>query len=136
VQSITSPVADAGVVATINDPAPTSDRWNVASVEILAGNVAAPPDAAPDVAGLTEAAAAAALDGAGLGGNRHDRDEHDRAGGLVISQNPIGGTQVASGSTVALVVSESPHAGTAVTINDTAPDSDRWKLAAVEIVAR
>jgi len=27
-------------------------------------------------------------------------------------------------------------AGTSVTINDTAPDFDRWNLAAVEIVAR
>ena len=42
VQSISSPVNTAGTLAVINDTAPTSDRWNLASVEILAADVASP----------------------------------------------------------------------------------------------
>jgi beta-lactam-binding protein with PASTA domain len=106
VQSIASPVANAGTLATINDIAPTSDRWNLASVEILAGNASQPTVAVPAVVGLTQAAAASSLSGSGLTvGTVTSASSTTVPAGAVISQNPIAGTQVASGSAVALVVS-------------------------------
>lgn len=35
VQSTTAPTASAGTVVTINDTAPTTDRWNLELIEIL-----------------------------------------------------------------------------------------------------
>jgi beta-lactam-binding protein with PASTA domain len=106
VQSIASPVANAGTLATINDTAPTSDRWNLASVEILAANASQPTVAVPAVVGLTQAAAASSLSGNGLTvGTVTSASSTTVPAGTVISQNPIAGTQVASGSAVALVVS-------------------------------
>ena len=35
VQRISGYVATAGTVATVNDTAPTTDRWNLAAVEVL-----------------------------------------------------------------------------------------------------
>ena len=36
-QNTTAPLGPAGAVATLNDTAPTADRWNLAAVEVLAG---------------------------------------------------------------------------------------------------
>jgi hypothetical protein len=35
VQSMTAPTPTAGTVVTINDTAPTNDRWNLSTVEVL-----------------------------------------------------------------------------------------------------
>jgi beta-lactam-binding protein with PASTA domain len=63
----------------------------------------------PGVTGQTQAAAQAAITGAGLAvGAVSSANSATVAAGLVISQNPIGGTSVAPGSAVALVVSLGP----------------------------
>ncbi len=60
----------------------------------------------PDVVGMTEAAADSAITGAGLVvGNVSYQCSDTVAAGLVISQDPTGGTQVNVGSSVDLVVS-------------------------------
>jgi len=63
----------------------------------------------PDVVGATEAAATAAITDANLavGVITYEYSE-TVAAGLVISQNPVGGTEVAEGSSVDLVVSLGP----------------------------
>ena len=53
VQTLTNAVADAGTLATLNDPAPTGDRWNIAAVEILAADAQGGIVDVPDVVGLT-----------------------------------------------------------------------------------
>src|SRR3954471_2190116 len=104
-QSPAAAVANAGTLTTINDTSPTSDRWNAAAVEILVGSVAVSP-AVPNVVGLTQTAATGAITGAGLvlGGVTTSASSTVPAG-VVISQSPIAGSQVAAGSAVALVVS-------------------------------
>ena len=80
VQSITSPVANSGTVATINDTAPTSDRWNLATVEILKAAAPPPPIVVPNVVGLTQAAATQRDHRRGPDGRRGDHGiEHDGA---------------------------------------------------------
>src|SRR4051812_7432711 len=108
VQSPAAAVANAGTLTTINDTSPTSDRWNAAAVEILVGSVAVTP-AVPNVVGLTQTAATGAITGAGLvlGGVTTSASSTVPAG-VVISQSPIAGSQVAAGSAVALVVSSGP----------------------------
>src|SRR4029079_18972867 len=108
VQSPSTAVANAGTLTTINDTAPTSDRWNAAAVEILVGSVAVSPTV-PNVVGLTQASASSAITGAGLvvGGVTMSASSTVPAG-IVISQSPIAGSQVAAGSAVALVVSSGP----------------------------
>jgi beta-lactam-binding protein with PASTA domain len=108
VQSITSPVANAGTIATINDTAPTSDRWNVASVEILTGSTT-PPLTVPNVVGLTQAAATSAITNAGLTlGLVTISPSTTVPQGSVVSQNPAAGAQIDAGSAVTLVVSSGP----------------------------
>ena len=36
-QNTTAPVGPAGTVATLNNTAPTTDRWNFTAIEVLAG---------------------------------------------------------------------------------------------------
>ncbi|MGE4180758.1 MAG: PASTA domain-containing protein [Limisphaerales bacterium] len=63
----------------------------------------------PDVVGLTQAAAEAAIVGAGLTVGGVTTANHPTVpAGDVISQDPVGGTSVAPGSSVALVVSAGP----------------------------
>ena len=97
VQSPATAVANAGTLTTINDTAPTSDRWNAAAVEILVGSVAVAPTV-PNVVGLTQAAATTSITGAGLvlGGVTTSASSTVPAG-VVISQSPIAGSQVAAG---------------------------------------
>ncbi len=47
VQSRSAPTATSGTSVTINDTAPTGDRWNLAAVEVLAGSVGPPPPPPP-----------------------------------------------------------------------------------------
>jgi beta-lactam-binding protein with PASTA domain len=105
VQSISSPVAD-GTVATINDAAPTSDRWNLATVEILATAFAPTPAVVPDVVGQSEAEATSALADADLTVGKVTFESSTTVpAGSVIDQTPAAGTQVVAGSAVALAVS-------------------------------
>ena len=104
VQSRSTPVAAAGTVATINDTSPSTDRFNLAAIEILAATAA--PVAVPNVVGLTQTAATTAITGANLTvGAVTTATSLTVPAGSVISQTPIAGTQVATGSAVALVVS-------------------------------
>ena len=108
VQSLAAPVADAGTAVTINDIGPTSDRWNLALVEILVGT-ALPKPTVPNLVGLTQPAASTALTDAGFtAGDVTTASSAIVPSGIVISQTPAAFTQVASGSAVSLVVSSGP----------------------------
>src|SRR5205814_2566984 len=68
-----------------------------------------PQVAVPDVVGLTQAAAASAITGAGLKvGALVMAASTTVPSGLVISQTPASGTQVASGTAVEIVISSGP----------------------------
>ena len=68
-----------------------------------------PPVSVPDVVNLTQAAATSAITGADLiVGTISNASSATVPAGSVISQDPIAGTQVASGSAVNLVVSTGP----------------------------
>src|SRR5262245_19806667 len=87
-----------------------------AGTQVTAGSAVAlvvssgPPQVAvPNVVGLTQAAASTAITNAGLTvGTITTQSSTTVPSGSVISQNPTSGTQVASGSAVALVVSSGP----------------------------
>jgi MYXO-CTERM domain-containing protein len=71
------------------------------------------PVATPNVVNQTEAAATAALTGAGLAVGTVTRESSATVpSGSVISQSPASGANVASGSAVALVVSTGPSTPT------------------------
>ena len=107
VQNRTGPVAAAGTTSQLNDTAPTTDRWNFASVEVIAGS--APGLTVPNVVNLTQAAATTALTTAGLVvGTVTTAPSGTVAAGAVISESPVAGTPVAAGSAVNLVVSTGP----------------------------
>jgi eukaryotic-like serine/threonine-protein kinase len=60
----------------------------------------------PNVVGLEQSAAEAAIVAAGLVvGSVRTRNSRDEAAGIVIEQNPLGGSLAAAGSSVDLVVS-------------------------------
>jgi len=63
--------------------------------------------AVPDVTGKTYDEASSTLQAAGLKVTRTDK-ESDQDPGTVLAQNPKGGVQVATGSSVALVVAKAP----------------------------
>ncbi len=109
VQRVNDSVAVSGTVVTLNDTAPTSDRWNFTAVEILPP--AGPPQlvTVPNVVNQTQASAASALTAAGLTvGTVTAATSPDVPAGSVISQDPAAGTQFAAGGAVALVVSSGP----------------------------
>jgi beta-lactam-binding protein with PASTA domain len=114
-QSLNAPTGAAGSTATLNDTAPSTDQWNFAAVEILSG---APPVpvAVPDVVGVTQASATTAITTAGLTvGTITSANSATVPAGSVISESPLAGTSVPTGSAVALVVSLGPApAGPAV----------------------
>ena len=102
VQAATGAVAAAGTPIQIRDTAPTTDRWNFAAVEIVAASLVA----VPNVVNLTQAAATAAITGAGLAvATVTTAASTTVPAGSVISQNPTGGTLIAVGSAVNLVIS-------------------------------
>src|SRR5262249_24573750 len=106
VQTFAEPVAAAGTAVTLNDPTPTSDRWNAAAIEILG---ATPPPTVPNVVGLTQPAASDAIVAAGLVvGVVTTSPSATVPSGSIISQNPAAGAPVAAGAAVALVVSSGP----------------------------
>jgi beta-lactam-binding protein with PASTA domain len=103
-QNLVGVAGAAGSSVTLIDTAPASDRWNFAAVEIP---VAAPPPqvAVPNVVNLAQAAATTAITNAGLVASASQAASTTVPIGTVISQNPVAGTQVASGSSVGIVVS-------------------------------
>jgi beta-lactam-binding protein with PASTA domain len=108
VQAAASPIAAAGSAVTLNSSAPTGDRWNLAIVELVPGAAPAPVTV-PNVVGMTQAAAQSALTAAGLAaGAITNANSATVPAGQVISQTPASGASVASGSSVALVVSLGP----------------------------
>ena len=62
----------------------------------------------PDVTGQSQSSAKSTLQGAGFTVNVSTQTSSTVKAGNVISQNPTGGTQVASGSTVSLVIAKAP----------------------------
>ncbi|HVD94174.1 MAG TPA: PASTA domain-containing protein, partial [Vicinamibacterales bacterium] len=103
VQSRTAAVAAAGTVTTLDATSPSTNRFNFAAIEILAAPVTV---AVPNVVGLTQAAATTAITNASLTvGTITTATSLTVPAGSVISQTPVSGTQVNTGSAVALVVS-------------------------------
>ena len=111
-QAVTAPIAAAGTVVRMSDVAPDADRWNFAAVEILAAESAsASSSPVPNVVNLALAAARTRITDAGFVVSTVTYQSSTTVpADTVISQNPIGGTQAAPGSSVALVVSSGPPA--------------------------
>jgi len=83
----------------------------------------------PDVVGLTQAAAEAAITAANLTvGNVTTENHASVPAGDVISQDPSSGTSVGEGSAVDLVVSDGPSSGDIVTITKAEYKSDKSEL--------
>jgi serine/threonine-protein kinase len=66
----------------------------------------------PDVTGQSQSSAKSALTGAGFQVQTTNQTSSTAKAGTVISQNPSGGTQLASGSTVSLVIAKAPPTAT------------------------
>jgi eukaryotic-like serine/threonine-protein kinase len=66
------------------------------------------PVAVPDVVGRSEADARSALEGAGLTVETAQQESEDEEPGTVLAQDPAGGAEVRSGSTVTITVAEEP----------------------------
>jgi len=108
VQAANASTTAAGSVVTLNATAPTNDQWNLAIVELTPG-VAPVTVSAPNVVGLTQAAAQSAITSAGLAvGAISTANSSTVPQGAVISQSPAAGASVAPSSAVALVVSLGP----------------------------
>jgi beta-lactam-binding protein with PASTA domain/uncharacterized protein YhjY with autotransporter beta-barrel domain len=118
--NITGAGLTVGAVTTANDPVIVAG--NVISQNPVGGTDAAQgtavdlvvsagptPVAVPDVVGLSQAAATTAIEGIGLVVDVSTANDPDVAAGNVISQDPVGGTDVAPGSTVNLAVSLGPE---------------------------
>ena len=108
VQTVNGVSGPAGTSVTVNATAPTTDQWNLAVIELTPGTAPAPVSV-PNVVGLTQAAAQAAITAAGLAvGAITTANSSTVPQGAVISQNPASGASVAAGSAVAIVVSLGP----------------------------
>ena len=135
-QSKSGSLTDSGAVVWLggNPPNATERPWagqlaevriydrvlSAEEVQLLASLSGTPPVtvAVPDVVGLTQSAAEAAIVGAGLSvGTVSTANSDTVAIGDVISQAPIAGTSVSSGSAVDLVVSLGPAVPGARVIN-------------------
>ena len=103
VQSLASPIADAGTLVTLADVEPTADRWNLTAVEIVRSGTSI---AVPSVVNSTEAVARTAIVAAGLSvGVVTTVPSATVPSGFVISSTPAAGLPVLPGRAVALVVS-------------------------------
>jgi hypothetical protein len=104
----TAAVPAAGTLVQVSDTAPTTDRWNLAAIEVVPAGPP-PPVVVPDVTNHTQTGAATTLTAAGLRiGTVTQQPSTTIAAGLVISQNPAANAQVPAGSAVDLVVSSGP----------------------------
>lgn len=111
VQQVSSAVSVAGTTVAVADSAPTSDRWNLAAVEVLPTAPTAPPTfvIVPSVIGLTQSDAASMLAAAGLTiGDVVPQSDPTAPAGTVLTQTPPSGAQAQAGSAVALTVSTGP----------------------------
>jgi beta-lactam-binding protein with PASTA domain len=123
----------AGNVISQNPFAP-GDNVEIGSVENIVVSLGPATVSVPTVLNLTEAAARTAITGAGLAvGTRTTIDSATVPAGSIVSQNPLGGTQVLAGSRVDIQVSTGPtlltglvasygfnEAGTTTTVIDSA----------------
>src|SRR5581483_11012676 len=62
-QAINSAALSSGTTVTLNDTAPTSDRWNFAAVEVLSSGGAPPPDTTPPTVSILNPTAGQSLSG-------------------------------------------------------------------------
>src|SRR5581483_1474410 len=60
-QAINSAALSSGTTVTLNDTAPTSDRWNFAAVEVLSSGGAPPPDTTPPTVSILNPTAGQSL---------------------------------------------------------------------------
>ncbi len=107
VAAAASPTVPAGIVIAQSPVAGTAAaEWSLVSLVVSSGP---PPVVVPGVVGLTQAAAASALTGAGLTtGAVSTANSATVAAGSVIAQSPAAGASAAPGSAVALLVSSGP----------------------------
>src|SRR5262249_62211673 len=99
----TSSVTLADSAIQINDTAPLNDRWNMAAVEVLPIPPGPQTAIVPDVVNQPQSNAVQAISGAGLtGGPITSAPSTVVPAGVVISQNPAAGTQVAAATAAAL----------------------------------
>ena len=111
VQNRIGSIPGAGTAVQMNATGPTTDRWNLAAVEILAALPGAGRVPVPNVVNQTQAAATALITAPGVGlvvGTVTAAASATVPSGSVISQSPVAGTPVAAGSAVNLVVSTGP----------------------------
>ncbi|MBI5088675.1 MAG: PASTA domain-containing protein [Actinobacteria bacterium] len=88
----------------------------------------------PSVVNLTQAAASASINGAGLVvGTVSAAASSTVAAGSVISQNPAGGSSVASGSAVNLVVSTGPSTPTSITLANARSARGTTQLSSIDL---
>lgn len=107
ISRVTSTTVRAGVV--IRQRPKAGDRVEEDSSVSLTVSTGSSQVQVPNVVGLTQAAATTSIAAATLVvGTVTTQSSSSVAAGLVISQNPIGGTSVSSGSAVNLVVSSGP----------------------------
>lgn len=100
---------DAGIVlGQVPEQHDALAAGSTVDIIVSAGPVGTELITVPDVAGLTQAAAEAAIAGAGLNSSATTAFSDTVPVGVVISQTPAAGTDVASGSVVSLVVSAGP----------------------------
>ena len=104
-QQSSATVAAGSVIS--QSPAGGATVTSGSSVNLVVSTGPAPT--VPNVVGMTQAAATTAITGAGLVvGSVTQQSSATVPAGSVISQNPAGGTTVASGSSVSLVISTGP----------------------------
>jgi hypothetical protein len=119
VQSLNGTTASAATPVTLNASQPTTDQWNMAIVELLAG-APAPTVNVPSILGMTQAAAQSAITGAQLTlGTVTSANSTAYPAGQVMSQTPGGNTAAAQGSAVSFVMSLGPSSTTSPTVGAT-----------------
>jgi beta-lactam-binding protein with PASTA domain len=96
-----------GTVVAQNPPA--GRRVNKGSTVRINVSQGVRPVGVPTVVGQTFEDASAALQEAGFAVARRDVDDDTQAAGIVVRQDPAGGAEVATGSTVTLFVSKGPR---------------------------
>ncbi len=108
------------VVVVGTDDIPMQATLTIADLAALKASLEPAPGgvAVPDVVGQTEADANSAITGAGLVAAKTEAADDTVPEGDVVSQDPAGGTEVAEGSTVTIVVSTGPDTPANVPVPD------------------
>src|SRR5213082_1205764 len=107
-----------------------------ADVQIGSGGTPPPTVPVPNVVGQTQAAAASAINGAGLTrGAVTQQSSSTVASGSVISESPAAGTSVASGAAVSLVVSSGAPAPTPVAVPNVVGETEAAATSAINAAA-